>query len=130
MTEDSAFPGARIASRPAPERIYKPRRGHDAISVLPKSCYRRSLNCDKAVIWRMLVEDDGFAGHGLAYSGLGTDSVGLCRPESQRADARHLPARVSGPRTPAARSGRQRQCLELLAGGAKAAELVDSRAHQ
>ncbi len=34
------------------------------------------------------------------------------------------------PRTPAARSGRQRQCLELLAGGAKAAELVDSRAHQ
>jgi hypothetical protein len=33
-------------------------------------------------------------------------------------------------RTPAAGSGRQRQGLELLAGGAKSAELVDSRAHR
>jgi len=44
------IPWRATASRPAPERIYKPRRGLNDISVLPKSCYRRSLNCDKAVI--------------------------------------------------------------------------------
>jgi hypothetical protein len=52
MTEISAFPGA-IASRPAPKRVYKPRRSYNDISVLRNSCYRRSLSCDKAVIWRM-----------------------------------------------------------------------------
>ena len=54
------------------------------------------------------------------------NSIGLRRPESRRAETRHLPAPALGPRTPAARSGRQRQCLELFAGGAKTAELVDS----
>ncbi len=56
--DDSNFgiPRRATASRPAPERIYKPRRGHNDISVLPKSCYRRSLNCDKAVISRMSVQ--------------------------------------------------------------------------
>ena len=52
------------------------------------------------------------------------NSIGLRRPESRRAETRHLPAPALGPRTPAARSGRQRQCLELFAGGAKTAELV------
>ena len=36
-----------IASRPVPKRIDQPARDHHDISVLPKSCYRRSLNCDK-----------------------------------------------------------------------------------
>jgi CheY-like chemotaxis protein len=52
--------------------------------------------------------------------------ISLRRPESRRADTRHLPAPASGPRTPAARLGLQRQRLELFAGGAKTAELVDS----
>ena len=52
--------------------------------------------------------------------------INLRRPESRRADTRHLPAPASGPRTPAARLGLQRQRLELFAGGAKTAELVDS----
>ena len=46
--------GAPAAGRRlAPKRIYKPRLGLNDISVLSKSCYRRSHNCDKAVIWRM-----------------------------------------------------------------------------
>jgi CheY-like chemotaxis protein len=52
--------------------------------------------------------------------------ISLRRPEGRRADTRHLPAPALGPHTPAARSGRQRQRLELFAGGAKTAELVDS----
>ena len=52
--------------------------------------------------------------------------ISLRRPESRRADTRHLPAPALAPLTPAARSERQRQRLELFAGGAKTAELVDS----
>ena len=38
-------PGERLA-----ERIYKSRRGLNDISVLPKSCYPHSLNCDTVAI--------------------------------------------------------------------------------
>ena len=41
------------ASRLAPNRIYKPQRGLNDISVLSKSCHRPSLSGNKAVIWRM-----------------------------------------------------------------------------
>ena len=52
MTEN-CIPRRPTASRLAPKRIYKPRRGPNDISVLSKSCYGRSLSRDKAVIWRM-----------------------------------------------------------------------------
>ena len=55
MTENSASLGVPPRAG-SPERIYKPRRGLNDISVLSKSCYVRSLSRDKAVIWRMSVQ--------------------------------------------------------------------------
>jgi Helix-turn-helix domain of resolvase len=49
------IPWRAIASRPDSERIYKPRRGLNDISVLRKYCYRHILYCDAVVIWRMSV---------------------------------------------------------------------------
>ncbi len=40
-------------AEPTPKRIYKARRGLNDISFLSKSHYGRSLNRDKAVLWRM-----------------------------------------------------------------------------
>jgi hypothetical protein len=59
---------------------------------------------------------------GIAFGWIGAKTA--LASVVQKAGARFGTA---GPRTPVARSGRQRQCLELLAGGAKTAELVDSR---
>jgi hypothetical protein len=42
----------------APNRIYKPRRGLNDISVLSKSCHGRNLGLGEAVIWRMSVNGD------------------------------------------------------------------------
>ena len=43
------IPGRATASRPAPERIYKPRRGLNDISVFSKSRYGPSLSRNRAV---------------------------------------------------------------------------------
>jgi hypothetical protein len=43
-------PRRAVASRAAPKRIYKPRRGLNDISVLSKARYGRSLILGKAVI--------------------------------------------------------------------------------
>jgi hypothetical protein len=45
------------ASGSSPKRAYKPRRGPNEISVLSRSCYRRSLRTYKAVIWRTSTYD-------------------------------------------------------------------------
>jgi hypothetical protein len=50
------IPGRAIASRPAPRRIYKPRRGLNDISALSKSCHGRNLGSGEHVIWRMSVK--------------------------------------------------------------------------
>ena len=59
MTENSASLGVRPASRPAPKRIYKPRRGLSDISVLSKPRYGRSFCRDRAVSWRMSANRSG-----------------------------------------------------------------------
>ncbi len=51
LSKERIDPSLRAKQPLAPERIYKPRRGHNDISVLLKSCYWRN----KAVIWRMWV---------------------------------------------------------------------------
>jgi len=43
------IPRRATASRPAPERIYKPRRGLNDVSVLSKFRYGRSLSRNRAV---------------------------------------------------------------------------------
>jgi len=47
------IPRPATASRPAPERNYKPRRGLNDISVLSKSRCGRTLSNGKSVIWRI-----------------------------------------------------------------------------
>jgi hypothetical protein len=56
--DDRSFgiPRRATASRPAPRRIYKPRRSLNDISVLSKSCHGLNLGLSEAVIWRMSVE--------------------------------------------------------------------------
>jgi hypothetical protein len=64
-SDDRKFgiPRRAIASRPAPKRIYRPRRGLNDISVLSKSCRGRSLSHYRAVIWRMSAKiADSFKG--------------------------------------------------------------------
>jgi hypothetical protein len=53
MTETFGIPRRATASRVNPNRIYKPQRGLNDISVLSKSCYGPSLSGNRAVIWRM-----------------------------------------------------------------------------
>jgi hypothetical protein len=56
MIEDLASPGARSRAGPTRKHIYRSPRGRNDISVLPKSRYPHSLNCDAVVICRMSVE--------------------------------------------------------------------------
>jgi hypothetical protein len=49
------IPRPATASRPAPERNYKPRWGLNDISALSKSRCGRTLDNGKSVIWRMSV---------------------------------------------------------------------------
>ena len=53
MKENSASPRRATASRLTPNRIYKPQRGLNDISVLSKSCNGLSLSRNKAVIGGM-----------------------------------------------------------------------------
>ena len=56
--DDRRFgPQTRNREPACPEHIYKPRWGLNDVSVLSNSCYGRSLNRDKDVIWRM--SDEG-----------------------------------------------------------------------
>ena len=53
-------PWRAIASRPAPKRIYKPRRVPPTFQSCQKSGDGRSFTRDRAVIWRMSADSTSF----------------------------------------------------------------------